>query len=130
MNILSDVTILDAVSLQSEALFEAALTLNDAQKRILNEGTLNGKVILRILLSDKAASPSSTVDSISGSYDGTNFRVLQSWTGVAMDDNGEIVLPQITYPLHGLSKIRLLATVSSLTGTNKITCTAKLVVIA
>ncbi|MFA7279117.1 MAG: hypothetical protein WC100_03385 [Sterolibacterium sp.] len=126
------ITILNAVDCQAEATVEVAKTLSvDQQDMICRAESMGAKKRLRILASAEVGSADVTIDTISGSIDGTNFVILQAFTGLQITAAGEAkctnpLLMEITAPLVGMTKLRLDATAAALDGSNHITLLAEL----
>lgn len=124
------ITLLNAVTVDAEADAEAAYTLTSGDIHALNTCMASGgRVFLRILCGTATGSPSFTIDSLSGSIDGTNYRNVQSFAPISITAAGEKDGPEITAPLHRYTLLKLLVTVSALDGSNKLPVTAALEVI-
>ena len=124
------ITLLNAITADSEGDVETAYTLTAGDIHALNTCMASGgRVLLRVLGGSVTGSPSFTIDSLTGSIDGTNYRSVQSFAPISITAAGEKDGPEITAPLHRYTLLKLLATVSSLDGSNKLPLTAQLLVI-
>jgi hypothetical protein len=121
------VTLISAIVVDAEGDIEAPYALTANEKVLL---AVAEKVALRVVASAEVGAASFTIDSISGSYNGTDYRVIQSFAPVSVTANGELQMPEITEPILGYSHLRLDVTVTTLDGSNKITITATLQVVA
>lgn len=86
-----------------------------------------GRKALRLAASSSSGSPSFTVDSISGSFDGTNWVVLQNFSPVSVTGNGEKALLELANVLPAeLRKLRLDVTVVQLSASHYLTLLAEI----
>ena len=106
---------------------EAAVTLAAHEPALLARASVHGRIRLRIKGSSVTGSPSFTIDSIQGSIDGTNYVTIQSFAPISVTGAGELAGVEITPPLSAdFQKLKLLATVSQLSGSHKLTVLATL----
>lgn len=131
MQVNRTINILNAAVVDAEADAEAVYTLTSGDLHAINTCMASGgRVFLRILCGTPTSSPSFTIDSLSGTIDGTNYRTIQSFAPISITAAGEKDGPEITAPLHGYTALKLLITVTTLNGSNYLTVTAGLRVIA
>lgn len=114
----------------AEADVEAPYTIsgnNSEVAKMMARASVHGRIVLLIFASAKSGSPSFTIDSISGTIDGTNYAILQSFAPISITANGEQTPVEITVPLPpNLTKIRLDITVTTLSGSHYISLFAGL----
>lgn len=123
---MKELVILNAANPQSEAGVEAALTLTANQATLLEKASSIGKVLLSLLSATKVGAPAYTVTGIEVSYDGTNFVLAQGSLTLDPCTNVGQFHAQITFPLLGVQKLRLVAGGTPPDGSNHVVLTAKL----
>lgn len=126
------ITILNSVVCDAEADIETPLTLTQAHKDALERcEAAGGKKRLRVLASSETGAFDATIDTLSGSIDGTNYVILQAFSGLQITTAGEQkatnpLLMEITAPLTGFAKLRLDVTAANVDGSNLMTLLAEI----
>lgn len=121
-------TLINAVLAQSEAAVEAVLDLTNRANDTTNleKASCAGKIILDVLSSAKVGAPAYTISGLEVSYDGTNYVLAQGTLGIDPCTTPGQFHVQITFPLIGVRKLRLVMAGSAPDGSNYVTLTAQL----
>jgi hypothetical protein len=123
------ITLLNAVDCVAEAGVEAELTLTEQQRSDLAQASCYCGVSLRVLIGTLVGSPSFVIDGLQYSIDGTNWATLPSIVNITVTAAGEKAIVLLTDLIPAaVTKLRLSATVTTLTAGNHCPVTAQLYV--
>lgn len=125
------IQIVNATAAAAEATIEAPVTLTVDDMNFL---ALADTVVLRVKTANEVGAVNFAIDSLSGSIDGTNYRIIQTFTTYAITANGEPIPSTaggltVTNPIANMAKLRLDLTVTTLDGSNTIDFLAQLIAI-
>jgi hypothetical protein len=120
------INILSAAVVQSEAQVEAAKTLTQQETTVLEKASAQSKIVLELVSASKVLAPAFTVSGLEVSYDGTNYVLAQGSLGLDPCTAVGVFHAQITFPLIGVKKMRLVMAGSAPDGANYLTLTARL----
>jgi len=128
------IVLLNAATIDAEADIEVAVALDEYQQRAIERCEANGgKKRFRWKAGSLTGTPDFTIDKLQASFDsGSNYVDVQTFTGLAGDTAAEHtttnpLLMEITAPLTGATHLKILATVTTLDGSNKLVVTSELI---